>query len=249
MRGSNIAVRISGISILALAIWAAYKMGTQKTNDIMLKIPLADQIKFAAEQERYKQRAPLGLVDLLGTDEESLQRYDPYDRTTRTNVVRGWPSTGGIIIAERAHAVELQFLDIDRFGATPRSSDPDREDAFCRKLRLIGAKWWIHNGDYDRARIFGLRSLYPDEAEVLLLGWPEGGGVWVSRYQKLGDTGSVDGMKILDNALSMEDRSRAIELIGGTFFVKAEDSDFVKPFVDGFGEHEKRRKLERYEAV
>lgn len=31
------------------------------------------------------------------------------------NTVRGWPSAGGIIIAERIQPVELAFLGLDRF--------------------------------------------------------------------------------------------------------------------------------------
>jgi hypothetical protein len=61
-----------------------------------------------------------------------------------------------------------------------------------------------------------LRMMWPDKREVLFLGWPEQGGVWVLRYDNCkmlrGDLGPIW------NALNMEESCMALEMRGAMFF-------------------------------
>ncbi|KAI9868252.1 MAG: hypothetical protein M1830_005699 [Pleopsidium flavum] len=57
-------------------------------------------------------------------------------------VVRGWPSKGGIDVANNCHGVELDFLGLDRVKEGSRSEDPAVvEDIFCQRVRMISAKY------------------------------------------------------------------------------------------------------------
>jgi len=170
--------------------------------------------------------------------EAGLVRLDP-GLSLYANVVHCWPSVDGIIIAEGVHAVELAYIGLDRFHTTPRSPNATDEDAFCMQLRKLGGKWWSSYDDFEMATKAKLRMMWPDEREVLFLGWPEEGGVWVLRYENWkmvkGDLGPVW------NALNMEERCMALERCGAVFFERAEESEVVGPLVRGFGEREKRR--------
>lgn len=167
-------------------------------------------------------------------DEHLLMRLDPY----YVNTVRCWPSVGGIIMAQRVHPVELVFLDLDRFSPTLRSSNATEEDLFCKKLRMIGGKWWESYDDFEHATLYGLRQLWSDEKDVLYIGWPKDGGVWLSRKKNWENFGGKIG--IIYNALTMEERCLAIKLSGGTFFENPEDSEHIRPLVQSFGDREPR---------
>lgn len=146
-----------------------------------------------------------------------------------------------------AHPVELAFLGLDTYKATPRSSaDENAEDDFARKLRLIGGKWWHCYGDFQNAKMTTRRRLYPDEAEVLFLGWPKKGGVWVLRFEKSKKMKGFEGLRLINGASTMEERCKAIEMAGGSFFERPEDSEFVRPYVEGLGEREERKEIESY---
>ena len=103
---------------------------------------------------------------------------------------------------------------------------------------MVGGKWWKSYWDYRQATVHRSRMMYPDEREVLFLDWPEEGGVWVLRYdnqkQVVGDIGTIY------NALAMEERCKAIEISGGTFFENPEECDFTRPLLKSFGEHNRK---------
>jgi len=44
--------------------------------------------------------------------------------------------------------------------------------------------------------------------------------------------------KIINNATTMDERCRAIESCGGEFLEDPRDSEYIRPLLDGFGEHE-----------
>ncbi|KAL5325967.1 hypothetical protein ACEPPN_007103 [Leptodophora sp. 'Broadleaf-Isolate-01'] len=46
--------------------------------------------------------------------------------------------------------------------------------------------------------------------------------------------------EIINNVTTMEERWRAIESCRGTFFKDPRDSEYIKPVLDGFGEHEEQ---------
>jgi hypothetical protein len=169
--------------------------------------------------------------------EEGLVRLDPAE-SLYSNDVHCWPSVGGIIIAERVRAVELAYIGIDRFNTTPRSTNETEEDAFCLRLRKIGGKWWRSYDDFAMATVSKVRMMWPDEREVLFLGWPEQGGVWVLRYDNpkmtRGDLGPVW------NVFDIEERCKALEKYGAVLFSNPEESEHVKPLLMGFGNREQR---------
>lgn len=99
------------------------------------------------------------LTDVPWIDVESdLMHLDP-GWSLYTNRVRCWPSVGGFIIADRVHAIELDYIGLDRFHITPRSTNATHEDAFCRKLRKIGGKWWESFEEYDMTTFAKLRMM------------------------------------------------------------------------------------------
>ena len=52
-----------------------------------------------------------------------------------------WPSRGGLVIKNDANAVDLMFLGMDRLNPRlNRDDDQEAEDAFARKLLIIGGK-------------------------------------------------------------------------------------------------------------
>jgi hypothetical protein len=85
-----------------------------------------------------------------------------------------------------------------------------------------------------------MRQLWPDEIDVLYLGWPKDKrGVWLLRYENwkavAGDIGTIY------NALTMEERCLAIKLSGGKFYENPEDSEHIAPLVQGFGNRKLRK--------
>lgn len=50
---------------------------------------------------------------------------------------------------------------------------------------------------------------------------------------------------VINNALTMEERCRAIETVGGTFFERPEDSEHIRPLLEGLGNHGPRDDSER----
>jgi hypothetical protein len=186
--------------------------------------------------------------------QNTLADYDPYRETyidTDTqpfqterlslstlggsNTVICWPSVGGLIIADRVTPVELTFLSLPRFTSTPRSLNQSAEDAFCRQLRKIGGKWFPGHWDWWAKYVQMSRGMTISEMEVLTLGWPESGGVWVLRRQSR--WGEDRGWSLrVRNAVSIQERCEAIEMSGGVFYERPEENVFVKWLLDGFGE-------------
>ncbi|KAE8449309.1 hypothetical protein EG329_008210 [Mollisiaceae sp. DMI_Dod_QoI] len=184
------------------------------------------------------------LVDLRDDPDFDFFDYETRHNPTRnlyTHEVTCWPSVGGIIMAKRAHSVELEYIGFDRFHPTLRSYNATEEDQFCMKLRKIGGKWWSSFDDHEFTTLMAGRGMYPDEIETLFLGWPADGGVWILRYESWRLVNWTLGP--IFHALTMEERCKAIEICGGTFFEDPEDCQFVKPLIEGFGEHEDRPDL------
>ncbi|KAI2616837.1 hypothetical protein GGR54DRAFT_609023 [Hypoxylon sp. NC1633] len=125
--------------------------------------------------------------------------------------VRGYPRNGGMYVLH-CSAVELDFLQIDRFHIAMRSLDQDEEDAFCYNMRRLGATWWESEEAYIR------KSMDPNKYydPVAFVGWPAGGGVWVLRTTH-GDA-SERGVGRINNAQTMEERCRIIRQMGGTYY-------------------------------
>ncbi|KAH7264847.1 uncharacterized protein BKA55DRAFT_534809 [Fusarium redolens] len=101
------------------------------------------------------------------------------DRTGGTAI--GWPAKGGYL-THSCSLVELEFLGLDRFQRTNMSHDPEKEEAHCAKMRLLGAKWYRNP----------YQELLDETAEKdidsprLFVGVTADGGVWVIYTTLLG---------------------------------------------------------------
>jgi hypothetical protein len=152
-----------------------------------------------------------------------------------SNTVICWPSVGGLIIADRVTPIELQYLSLPRFTSTPRSLNQTAEDEFCRQLRKIGGKWFPSHWDWWAKYVQMSRDMKLSEMEVLTLGWPEVGGVWVLRRPSR--WGEDRGWSLrIRNAVTMKERCEAIEMSGGVFYARPEENVFVKALLESFGE-------------
>ncbi|KAH9218665.1 hypothetical protein DL95DRAFT_458242 [Leptodontidium sp. 2 PMI_412] len=185
--------------------------------------------------------------DTLCATPDPTTRIDLDADGVLTNRILCWPSIGGIIITDDMSSVEYSYLGLDHLEINQRSYNSTEEDAFCRKLRKTGGKWWDSYWDWIKATQMLLRHMSPTEKEVLHLGWPETGGVWLLRYEnkyphviRHGTPTEKAYNEIINNATTMEERWRAIKSCRGTFFKDPRDSEYIKPVLDGFGEHEEQ---------
>ncbi|KAG4442491.1 hypothetical protein IFR05_001991 [Cadophora sp. M221] len=161
------------------------------------------------------------------------------------NKIFCYPSVGGFIVNKHITSVELDFLNISRFErTTPRSADPDEEDVFCRQLRRTGARWWDNYYAWDLAVVQKLAPMSAREREVLVLGWPEKGGVWVIREHDWGNLGSRGWF--WTNAHTMEERCKALEMLAAVYYANIKDCELVKALLKGFGEHERESEQNYY---
>jgi hypothetical protein len=142
---------------------------------------------------------------------DTNKRYDPF----KAHEVYGYPSTGGVLI-KGVCAVELLHLNLDKFKKANRSLDPAEEDEFCKRLRSLGARWWLSEGHHVDMMI-GEGDL-EKEAKVVQTGWPSSGnGVWVLKYNAK-DLNARLRVQLLKLASNMDERCQVIKELGGSFF-------------------------------
>lgn len=167
--------------------------------------------------------------------------------------IHGHPSTGGILIKHSADLVDLQYLSLPRLTSTSRSPDATEEDAFCERLRRLGASWWTDEASflrafhgqnhYDEGRYHPHEAPAPMENEAmnekrarrsLTFGWPaDGVGVWVEKFipcfiWRQGHS------RQLDFALSMEERIGVMREFGAEF---VEDVGMVRELNEPWSEN------------
>lgn len=146
----------------------------------------------------------------------------PYDPTGATRTVftdtdaqiYAWPSLGGVIILADAEAVDFEFLDLDPLDPSLRRHIPPctaleeekqkaimDEDIFCRRVLLLGAKWWDSEARYnivsemEQRGVLGLVNRRVDDVFVvenhppptmrekrwIKVGWlSDGEGAWIA---------------------------------------------------------------------
>lgn len=162
--------------------------------------------------------SPLSRPVILNPAPPSNPPFNPTQRyTLEYGSVACW-QRGGVWIAHLT-PVELSFLGLDRFHDTERSDDQAEEDAFCARLRTMGASFWSlpprwpDHVNWCEDLDF---CVQPDHKVQLSLGFTDSGGVWVldtsvgrdERYpQSLG----------LNNALTMEERCIVLKDLGAKF--------------------------------
>ncbi|KAL4908644.1 hypothetical protein BDW74DRAFT_175326 [Aspergillus multicolor] len=133
--------------------------------------------------------------------------------------VFGYPSCGGLYVLDDCTAFELEFLGYGRLDLPKgyRAKLREEEDAFCDKMRRLGAAYWERYSDYMRSQI-----LHHGEPEgYVRVGWPETGGVWV--LDTTVPEASEKGAALIKNAFTMEEYCRLIERLGGVFYANPRD--------------------------
>ena len=131
-----------------------------------------------------------------------------------------WLSSGGVLIKEPVDIVDFEFLGLDRLKPSTRSSIMQDEDAFCQRLRKLGAKWWDSEEDYFKV-LLRERDQTSEEAAELIFGWPSSGDVWLLRASS--DRALPKDLGRLHMALDMEERCHIIEEDGGLFYQDPND--------------------------
>lgn len=99
----------------------------------------------------------------------------------------------------------------------------DRTNLKLQTVRQLGAIWWANEDtymDYNLGMDIPPRS--KEDSEVIKVGYPATGGVWVLNLPK--NEASKKGVGIVYNAHSMEERCRVIELLGGVFYANPDES-------------------------
>ncbi|CAK1364024.1 hypothetical protein CB0940_04009 [Cercospora beticola] len=167
------------------------------------------------------------------TDDQN--RYSTRDRTRFDSdfpKVLGYPSGGGVLMLPLDIAV-AEYLSIPRLETARRASDQTEEDAFCRRLRLLGAKWWESEDTYIR-KLIGFDEMTEMEGkDGITVGWPgkEGeGGVWILR--------KLPGTEMMRMCLNMRERCELLERLGATFY---EDAREVEEFREVLSEQSAQR--------
>ena len=156
-----------------------------------------------------------------------------------------WPSRGGLIVLERATAIDMDLLGLDPVHPSPRR-DPDQEaeDHFCQQLLQLGARW------FDSRQRYQLVSAVANEeerfVEALEMGEEEEltpmekswfcvgissnspGGFWVAEYlisqPHLSNSDNPvprDAAKVLF-ARTMDERCEILKDMGAPFFSSME---------------------------
>ncbi|OQO09201.1 hypothetical protein B0A48_06092 [Cryoendolithus antarcticus] len=126
-----------------------------------------------------------------------------------------YPSYGGLWTKD-ADIVDMQYLNLPHAFDTERSMNATEEDAFCERLRRVGATWW--RSQNDRFGHAWLDDWKPTkaQAEVLTFGWPsEGEGVWMLRYAS--DDEVPMGFGRIRMATSMQGKIEAMQGLGAEF--------------------------------
>ncbi|KAL8744301.1 MAG: hypothetical protein Q9190_003444 [Brigantiaea leucoxantha] len=166
-------------------------------------------------------------------DDDTSPVLSPNLRTQfgpRTTLVRGFPSKSGIYLLRDAGPVEPEFLSLDRFHETLRSDEPAEEDAFCQRMRGMGAQWFENEREADERSPPKVRDGKRVGKIEVWLGWPQSGGIWVLEIEEFeGARRGVGGR--IKNAKSMEERCRFIEMLGGVFFSDRKDCELAKDIV------------------
>ncbi|KAL9115809.1 MAG: hypothetical protein Q9227_000177 [Pyrenula ochraceoflavens] len=128
---------------------------------------------------------------------------------------RGYPSTGGLLLLPFDIAV-AQHLNLPRLSPSRRAQNVTDEDIFCKRLRLLGAKWW--RSDHDHAeKLIGFTEATEEEKKRIIVGWPSNGhGVWIMRMHNEGPRPRDYGK--LRMCLNMDERCALLDSWGAEFY-------------------------------
>ena len=122
----------------------------------------------------------------------------------------------------------MDYLSLPRFDAVERSFDSAEEDAFCERLRRVGATRWQYNCEWFDNLMEHYEELVTDEQKrIMVYGWPaDGRGVWVLKYQQSGDL--PDGFGKVRMAADMGEKIEAMKALGAEFVGDADEVEELR---------------------
>jgi hypothetical protein len=154
-----------------------------------------------------------------------------------------WPSRGGLVVLERATALDVEFLGLDPVRiARYRDEDQSREDELCQRLLQLGAKWFdsrerygfvcdvAANDERSLAAIDEGEQLAPTvmERRWISVGVPSSGvGLWVAEYETMmrgytsHDLPPEDALRV-GLARTMDEKCEILEMMGAKFYENVE---------------------------
>jgi hypothetical protein len=139
--------------------------------------------------------------------------------------VRGWPSKGGLYTLYPCFTVELDFLGLDHFKEADRAQNSSTaeadEEAHCKRMRQLGAKWWPSADEEAMWWLMNPKDNWPLKTPATYFGWPAQGGVWVLNTT-IG-RGAEMGAGRIHIAITMEERCKIMEDLGAVYYAKPED--------------------------
>ncbi|KAF2119147.1 hypothetical protein BDV96DRAFT_487301, partial [Lophiotrema nucula] len=162
-----------------------------------------------------------------------------------------YPSKGGVIVLSPAYGLDLEFLCLDRLHPPiERFSTQNEEDEFCKKMLMLGAKWWdslsrhylvtgAQEGEEDCEEALEYDDTVPSptvrERLWCSVAWPSAGGLVIAEFHsaRLGhrnDGGREyeipEDVGRLGLCADMDERAAMLrERFEGKFFASVEDYD------------------------
>lgn len=139
---------------------------------------------------------------------------------TKGCTVYGWPLTGGVQIKE-ADMVDLQHLGLSRFASAQRSPDTADEDAFCQRIRNLGATWWTDEQGYTDCLV-GARERTAQQRKIMIYGWPSNGqGVWLLVYES--EQSLPEDFGRVHFAVNMQERRTLMRVYGAKYYADSQE--------------------------
>jgi hypothetical protein len=127
-------------------------------------------------------------------------------------------SSGEGVWIKHAIPLELDFLGLSRFKDTQRSFDNNTEDAFCVKMRMIGAEFWsLPPSEAQDLKCSILeKCVEPQIRGHLGIAWAEGGGACLANLTEARKKWGP-GLKGYNNAKLMDHRCDISQTLGGVY--------------------------------
>ena len=220
---------------------------------LFLFTTLTVESPWSAQMEYIKSlKTTLGLAS-PGSNRQIPPTRTPHPKHTKrcsilddTVTVFGYPSRGGLIVLERADAIDFDFLEISRLDPPlTRAAAPAAEDEFCQRLLLLGAKWFDSESRY--RFMTGLREhshacerdletrktpeLVLGERQWVKVGWPtKAGGFWVGEWDTnlpyiLEDQLVPINAAKVTLAMNMDERCEILKGMGAKFYKSVAEYD------------------------
>jgi hypothetical protein len=165
---------------------------------------------------------------------------DPPEPTNRSTLtphgakVACWPSSGGIWI-KHVDLLDMHFLGLDCFSNTPRQPDHAAEDAFCRRLAMLGANWWSLPPQSETMKLDGpcttLESCFaPSITNPYLVAYPESTNVVCYVPISLARENGGELLNGYHHAANMRERCAVIRSLAGQVFYCKEGEKCPDPW-------------------